>query len=219
MNRRRDRILNSARELISSKGYSRLTMRSLAEAAGVTVPTIYNLIGNKDAVLGATIHDGTVRFWEKTSRTNDPIAILEGIVKEMLREPSYYRPILRVLTNGGASEAMKELDALFLEGLHGRLTALSDRGDLESWVDPAVLAERILSNLYGVISEWATGTLSDAALPLAASYDANIALAGVTTEKCRRRFQNKARRLQKRQLEIRPTRSRVRNSKLSRDRA
>ena len=58
MNRRRDRILEAARELISKHGSGHLTMRSLAEASGVTVPTIYNLIGNKDAVLGATIHPG-----------------------------------------------------------------------------------------------------------------------------------------------------------------
>ena len=53
MKRRRDRILDAARELISDQGYEHLTMRTLAEASGVTVPTIYNLIGNKDAVLGA----------------------------------------------------------------------------------------------------------------------------------------------------------------------
>jgi len=32
-------------------GYDGLTTRGLAEAAGVTVPTIYNLIGSKDDVL------------------------------------------------------------------------------------------------------------------------------------------------------------------------
>lgn len=217
MNLRRDRILNSARELVSTKGYASLTMRSLADAAGVTVPTIYNLIGNKDAVLGATIHSGTLRFWQKTGRKKDPVAILEAVVAEMLREPSYYRPILRVLTNGGAGEAMAELDEVFLENLRVPLEALADHGDLESWVDPAVLAARLRSSLNGVLSEWATGVLSDAALPLAASYDANIALAGVTTEKSRRRFQNRARRFQKRQLELTSGHTRVRQTKRSRD--
>ena len=51
MQRRRERILQAARGLIGSLGFSGLTLRELAEAAGVTVPTIYNLIGNKDQLL------------------------------------------------------------------------------------------------------------------------------------------------------------------------
>jgi AcrR family transcriptional regulator len=219
MNRRRDRILGAARKLIGQRGYEQLTMRALANAAGVTVPTIYNLIGNKDAVLGATIHDGTARFWANTRPSTNPVTVLEGIVAELLTQPSYYRPVLRVLTNGGASEAMEELDALFVRNLTAVLESLSKRGELEPWIDCGVFAERMLSNLYGVTSEWSTGLLSDEALPLAASFDANIALAGVATEKSRRRFQNRARRIQKRQAEAGRSRMRVRMPSKSKDRA
>jgi AcrR family transcriptional regulator len=217
MNRRRDRILEAARKLIGQRGYEQLTMRALAKAAGVTVPTIYSLIGNKDAVLGATIHDGTVHFWANARPSTNPVTVLEGIVAELLRQPSYYRPVLRVLTNGGASEAMEELDVLFLRNLTAVLESLSKRGELEPWIDCGVLAERMLSNLYGVASEWATGLLSDEALPLAASFDASIALAGVATEKSRRRFQNRARRIQKRQAEAGRSRTRVRMPRKSKD--
>ncbi len=197
MNRRRERILDAARDLISKRGFEKLTMRALAQASDVTVPTIYNLIGNKDAVLGAAIHDGTMRFFDDVPSGHNPVAILEKNVAELLRQPAYYRPLLRVLLNGGASDAMAEIDALYLQHLSTTLQAMSERGELESWVDCDILAERLLSNLYGAASEWATGLVSDKALPLVASYDANIALAGVATEAVRTRFQNRARRLQK----------------------
>ncbi len=197
MNRRRDRILEAARELISDQGYEHLTMRSLAEASGVTVPTIYNLIGNKEAVLGATIHEGTVRFFENVRPSTNPVAILEKNVAELLRQPAYYRPLLRALLNGGARDAMAEIDALYLQHLGDSLEVLKARDDIERWVDCTILAERMLSNFYGATSEWAAGVLTSKALPAAASHDAYVTLAGVATDKSRRRLQNRVRRLQK----------------------
>jgi AcrR family transcriptional regulator len=213
MNRRRQRILAAARKVISEQGYDRLTMRSLAEASGVTVPTIYNLIGNKDAVLGATIRDGTMRFFGEVEPGANPIAILEKNVTELLLQPAYYRPLLQVLLHGRARDAMAEIDALYLRHLVEALEAMLEREELEPWVDCAILAERLLSNLYGAASEWATGLLGNENLPVVASYDANLTLAGVATEKSRRRFQNRAKRLQK--GSIRGRRSRGRDRKRS----
>jgi len=44
MDARRERILETARGLIESRGYEGLTMRDLAGSSGVTVPTVYNLV-------------------------------------------------------------------------------------------------------------------------------------------------------------------------------
>lgn len=52
---RRMRILDAARKILVDDGYDALTTRGLAEAAGVTAPTIYNLIGGKEDVLKALI--------------------------------------------------------------------------------------------------------------------------------------------------------------------
>ncbi|MGH9362599.1 MAG: TetR/AcrR family transcriptional regulator, partial [Thermoanaerobaculia bacterium] len=48
---RRARILAAARELIAERGYEGLTMRDLAHASRVSVPTLYNLFGGKQAIL------------------------------------------------------------------------------------------------------------------------------------------------------------------------
>jgi AcrR family transcriptional regulator len=50
---RRARIISAARELVTKHGYDGLTMRDLAAAARVSVPTLYNLFGGKDAILAA----------------------------------------------------------------------------------------------------------------------------------------------------------------------
>jgi AcrR family transcriptional regulator len=53
MQKRRERILAQARELLTVQGFEALNLRELARQAAVTVPTIYNLLGNKEEVLVA----------------------------------------------------------------------------------------------------------------------------------------------------------------------
>ncbi len=48
---RRARILAAARELIAERGYDGITMRDLARASRVSVPTLYDLFGGKQALL------------------------------------------------------------------------------------------------------------------------------------------------------------------------
>ncbi len=51
MEKRRQRILAEARRAIAEHGFQELNTRSLAKSAGVSQPTLYNLIGNKDQIL------------------------------------------------------------------------------------------------------------------------------------------------------------------------
>lgn len=57
MAKRRDTILREARAIIASEGFDALKIRDLAERAGLTVPTIYNLIGGKDEILATIIRE------------------------------------------------------------------------------------------------------------------------------------------------------------------
>ncbi|QLC24461.1 TetR/AcrR family transcriptional regulator [Parasphingopyxis algicola] len=62
MQRRRDAILGEAQRVIGEQGFDALNLRALADAASVTVPTIYNLIGNKDALLMALFERAVTRI-------------------------------------------------------------------------------------------------------------------------------------------------------------
>ncbi len=44
-------IREVAHQTLAEAGYEGLTMRSLAEKCGMSVPTLYNLIGGKDEIL------------------------------------------------------------------------------------------------------------------------------------------------------------------------
>src|SRR6478735_5686159 len=47
----RDEILGAARRLFAEQGYSRTSVRDIAEAAGVSAQTVYDSIGSKQAIV------------------------------------------------------------------------------------------------------------------------------------------------------------------------
>lgn len=50
------RIIDAAQQLFLRDGYSATSLRTIAEAVGVAVPTIYASVGNKLDVLRAVVH-------------------------------------------------------------------------------------------------------------------------------------------------------------------
>jgi len=57
MAKRREAILREARVLIADEGFEALKIRDLAARAGLTVPTIYNLVGGKNEILTVIIDE------------------------------------------------------------------------------------------------------------------------------------------------------------------
>ncbi|MGS4982940.1 transcriptional regulator, TetR family [Pseudosulfitobacter pseudonitzschiae] len=57
--KRREVILAQAKAFFAEKGVDAVTMAEIAEAAGVSTPTVFNYFGNKDGILIALITEGT----------------------------------------------------------------------------------------------------------------------------------------------------------------
>lgn len=57
--KRREEILDHARALFGERGVDATTMAEIAEAAGVSTPTVFNYFGNKDGILISIIAEGT----------------------------------------------------------------------------------------------------------------------------------------------------------------
>ena len=97
MEKRRQRILTEARRAIAERGFQGLSTRSLAQAAGVTQPTLYNLIGKKDDILLLLITEtmASVDGMLADFADADPLTQLESMAKETTRlfgeDEDYYR--------------------------------------------------------------------------------------------------------------------------------
>jgi AcrR family transcriptional regulator len=200
---RRTRILAAAREIVAARGYEALTMRDLARAADVTVPTIYNLIGSKEAVLFAAVEEQTAGFVETIAGSKAPspaariLSVVEVSVQELLRLPRYYRSLLRLLLTSGAASPMRDfvtsaLTREFERALHDMLRA----GELPAWVEPRILAEKLGSHMNMTSLEWAAGELDAAGLRDSSLYGTCLLMLGVAQGSARSEFATCAARTQ-----------------------
>ena len=83
----KNRILDAARELLTTKGYRATTIGEVARAADVHVDTIYELVGRKPAMLRELIE-------RAISGTDRPVGPSErGYVQAMGREPDPARKL------------------------------------------------------------------------------------------------------------------------------
>ncbi len=185
---RRERILASAREMIGTRGYESLTMRDLARTARVTVPTIYNLIGGKEAVLFAAVEEQTAQFLAaieydgKRNAGSRALTVVDSCTREMLRMPRYYRSLLAILLRSESAREMRELvDRALVGEFEAALAQMRDAGELVEWVDPTTTARSLTAQLEFISMGWASGQLDSKQLPDVSVYGVGLMLLGVAT--------------------------------------
>ena len=81
---RKRRIFDAARAIIVRGGLESLTPRALAQAADLTVPTLYNLVGGKDEILTQMLSQDVEAIWERLDfdRRADPLDMADAIIAE-----------------------------------------------------------------------------------------------------------------------------------------
>ena len=160
MAERRARILETARGLIAAGGWRSLQMRSLARASGVSVPTLYNLFGSKEALLGAAIADHVQRVLETTPGPGIEglLGLLERAGEEVERMPRYTRSVLRSFLAPEDPRGVRHRVALELgRALVGAVRALQRERQLVDWVYPRFVADRLTANAITAVMAWASG--------------------------------------------------------------
>ena len=192
---RREQILEAARAVIETRGYAALSMRNLAAESGVTVPTIYNLVGNKEAVLFAAVEEQTRGFVGGLERASgDLVEVVVATVRLLVRRPRYYRALLIALANAENADAARRLVGRALEAqISSSVEALHEVGALSSWIDLRVLTERLHARLEAISLEWSRGALTTSGFRAAAMYDVALTMMGITSGNVRSRFEAIAR--------------------------
>jgi AcrR family transcriptional regulator len=149
----RDEILGAARRLFAEQGYSRTSVRDIAEAAGVSAQTVYDSIGSKQAIV-ARLNDliddeadiATIVGTSIGSR--DPVQILAVQAKVARSILEHCGDILRALVTGAAAEpdlalVLAEGHRRHVEGARRIVDALADLDAL----DPAVTVDAAVATL------------------------------------------------------------------------
>ena len=151
-------VLSAARELFLAQGYGATTIEHIAERAGVSKPTVFSAVGNKQELL-ATVRTVALRGddepltvaerepWRRILAEPDPYRAIELEVEHLADLWSRYAEIKEVL-RGAASSGEPALRELWSTGEKERLiaarrfvTALAAKGPLRQGLDEDTATE------------------------------------------------------------------------------
>ncbi|HUJ57679.1 MAG TPA: helix-turn-helix domain-containing protein [Kofleriaceae bacterium] len=182
---RRARIGAVARELVAERGYAGLTMRDLARAARVSVPTLYNLFGSKDAILGAELQAmagelAAAMPSEAEGFLARGLAMFDTGMRLIEREPEFFRATIQMfMTSPETGEMRQRTEDAFVGVIAANLAAAQRAGQLEDWADPMLVARHIHANYTAAFLAWGFGNIDFATFRAAAASGACHLLVGV----------------------------------------
>lgn len=142
----RRRIVDAAHDLFVTRGYAGTTIETIARAAGVSVQTVYNSVGNKAAVLAA-VYDTTL------AGDDAPVPIAERpTFQAMLTERDARRCLARYAALGRElSQRAAPLMAMILaEAGNPDLRALAARGEEQRARGTAAVARHV-ADRFGLV--------------------------------------------------------------------
>jgi len=162
---RRARILAAARKLVAERGYDGLTMRDLARTARVSVPTLYNLFGSKDAILVAELQSWASRIAARLPTGGDSffargMAGFEAGMQALAEAPEMTRAIMRMaLTSPESSPMRRRAEDGFIAIMAGNLAAAKAAGQLADWAEPQLVARHLFAAHTAVSLAWGLGEI------------------------------------------------------------
>jgi AcrR family transcriptional regulator len=182
---RKKTIQAAARKLVVSKGYDGLTMRDLAAAARVSVPTLYNLFGSKDAILVAELEAEAAKIAARMvpgqSFFQRGMAAFEGGVSMIEDAPEFHRACMRMaMTSPETAPMRRRAENAFIAIMVGNLTAAKTAGQLAAWAEPAIVARHLWAQHMAAFLAWGIGEIDLATFRAAALSGICHILAGVT---------------------------------------
>jgi AcrR family transcriptional regulator len=186
---RREDIVNAARSLMREAGDPGFSMRTLAERAGVSIATPYNLFGSKQAILLAVLNDDLVEYEKALGELNaDAIDVLfesQSLVSQLVhREPDFYRNMIAAVSRDGPEFRHMVSGPRYV--LWKRLLGQATRaGLLSAQVDPDAFAIASSQLMLANVLEWAQGTLSLEEMEARNRYGLALTLLAIATDASR----------------------------------
>lgn len=200
---RRGRILATARQIMAQDGYEGLSMRRLAKAARVSVPTLYNYFGSKQAILEGWLDENFVvvttalQNAEGEGIAERMLCSCEAATDDLLEAPAYTRALVNhFLVATETSALRRSFEQGYVALLAAELSAARERGEVYDWVEPRAVAGRQFAHYMQVMIQWARGDFDDRTFRDAALLGLCLLLLGVTQGESAQRFEARARDLQ-----------------------
>jgi AcrR family transcriptional regulator len=178
-------------------------MRDLARASRVSVPTLYNLFGGKQALILGELEStfAAVVAGIATAKTGSVVdralATCDAGNSDLLAVPRYSRElILLFLTSPDTAPLRRSSAESYAELMADILRDGQQAGEIETWVDPLVLSRRMFAHYQLTMIEWARGEIDADAFRSATRFGMCAMLLGVACGRARSRLATELRKVQ-----------------------
>ncbi|KUL23682.1 TetR/AcrR family transcriptional regulator [Actinoplanes awajinensis] len=161
----KDRLVQTATEMLATRPRESLSIRALAAAAGTATAAVYTLFGSKDALIGEVrtrAVSGLFAFLSAVPASSDPLAdvsaLAEGYRRWALGHPHLYAVLFGGLQSFDPSGTAGTGDPI------GLLLDAINRGRVASVLagDPADIALSLWVALHGLVTLELAGALDSA---------------------------------------------------------
>ena len=202
---RRERILETVRQCIAQQGVLDLTIRDLASACRVSVPTLYRGFGSKEQLLVEAVRS----FFnsevlgdklENTGLTGAPrlLAIVDLCSQTIEDMPEYNQALFTLFMNSDYGGQLGwDITESISQAARQALDEIKQDGELHDWVNINVLAERIAAQCIIAVLEFCNGDLSIESFSPTFGYSAAMLASAATSGKANSIFAKRIRSAQK----------------------
>lgn len=196
MQKRRARLLGEARGLIARGGFEAMSLRELARLAEVTVPTIYNLIGNKEELVVALMSEALAEIESRIETVADAapleraVAVVTASTALFAEDEDFYRPAFLAVEyleqSGPHHDKVARLYAWGRRFIDEGIAACRAAGLLRGDVASTVLGDLVFRSYRTNCHAWAAGHSTLAEFERLTLLDIHLALAADAVEAWRR---------------------------------
>lgn len=193
--RRRSRVLEAAREMIREAGVDGLTMGPLAQAAEVSLATIYNLFGDRTGVLDAIVARVTDDLVPRLDDVDDdPLersrTFITTSVVRLTTDSRFFRPLVVALAPGANPFLLgvRDVAARSVTVHASAIAAAIDRRRLRPDLSPDLLGYQIFVGWVTTQTLWGLGAIDDDDFRRLALYHRAVVLLSVATPTTRARL-------------------------------
>ena len=184
---RQSDILASARAMLNDVGYAGMTVRALADRAGVAPATLYNLYGGKDELIVAAVDDLLNELGARAAQAGSSegidaiLAVAELAGAQTQAMPRYAEAITRALFKLESDDPL--VDVLFARGhryVSAQLAIAQEKGEILPEVDTDLVALHLTGQGWSTIMLWMMGKLALEDLVVERQRNQILTLLGIT---------------------------------------
>lgn len=183
-------IVDAARKLMRSRKMAGFSMRQLAEVAGVSSATPYNLFGSKQGVIAAVMDTDLSDFKERLLADNkDSIEVFFHLVTVTVslfgEEPNYHKTGALAVHQETDESIKSSFGQPRLEMMRNLIYRAIQQGQINHQINADSLSISLNMQFYSWIQAWANDRISLEDLELRGHYSFALSLAGVATDASR----------------------------------